>query len=82
MTTASDPLRAALERQLVLLAPVAEHLAEIPADPLGPALAEWRGPAADAAARRGQELRSGWAEASRAATEAVARLRAHLAALP
>lgn len=74
--TDPDPTRAGLERQLALLAPVAEHLGAAAAlpDPLGD---DWRGPAADGATRFHADLRERMRDAHRLAEDAlrIARLR-------
>jgi len=75
--TSVDPVAivAALDRQIALLAPVAEHLRLATRSP-SPLLAdEWRGPAATAAGRFADELRARLREAEDAADDTVRRLR-------
>ncbi len=77
-----DPTaRAALERQLALLLPVAERLGATAAlpDPLGD---DWRGPAADGATRFHADLRVRIRSAERLALDAVRIVRLRIASLP
>ena len=81
MTDTADPTRAALERQLAFLLPVAErlgHAAVLP-DPLGD---DWRGPAADGATRFHADLRLRLRDAEHLALEAIRAVRLRLAGLP
>jgi hypothetical protein len=84
MTSTPDPatalVRAALERQAAVLAPVAARLHAAAAHP-PTAPPDWRGPAADAFADRELRLRRELAEADAAANASLAHTRAALAAL-
>lgn len=81
--TPVDPIaiRAALERQLALLAPVAVHLRDAATGPSPLVDDEWRGPAADAADGFDMELRSRLRAADDAAEDAVRRLRIAIAGI-
>jgi hypothetical protein len=78
-----DPtaIRAALERQLVLLAPVREHLRAASLAPAVERTAGWRGPAAEAAATRDDELRSRIRRAADAVDDRIRELRVAIAVL-
>jgi len=78
-----DPvtLRTAYERQLALLAPVAEGLRESAAAPNVVAVEEWRGPAADAAYEFLGDLHAGLVGAAEAVEAEVAALRHRVAEL-
>ena len=76
-----DPVevRVDLERQLALLLPVVEHLRTAATD-AGPLVAdEWRGQAADMAARFLAELRSRLRESADAVDDVVRQLRIDIA---
>lgn len=76
-----DPVevRIALERQLALLTPVVEHLRAAATD-AGPLVAdEWRGHAADMAARFLTELRARLGESAEAVDDVVRQLRIDIA---
>lgn len=78
-----DPvvIRAGLERQLALLTPVVEHL-EVSAAEANPLVAaEWRGPAAEAAAAFLVDLRAGLRAAAEEADDVVRTLRFNIASL-
>lgn len=78
-----DPvaIRAGLERQLLLLAPVAEHLRAAAADAHPLVADQWRGPAADAATAFLADLRAGLRTAADEAGDAVRTLRLNIALL-
>ncbi len=79
----TDPsLRAALERQLLLLLPVVDHLETeaIAASPL--VSADWRGPAADAAERFVADLRQELRSLADAVDHEVRGIRLQLALMP
>jgi hypothetical protein len=73
--------RAAYERQLALLVPVAGHLRDAAAAPGVLLDAEWRGPAADAAHRFERELRAALGEAAESVDDETGRLRHLIAAV-
>jgi hypothetical protein len=78
-----DPVtrRAALEQQLALLAPVADRLGAAARGPAPLIADEWRGEAAETAARFLDELRGVLLRAEAATDEHVRLLRLHLRAL-
>lgn len=79
-----DPasIRAGLERQLALLAPVAEHLHAAAIGPSPLVADEWRGPAAEAASAFLDELRARLRDAEAATDDVVRTLRVHLGGMP
>jgi hypothetical protein len=78
-----DPvtIRAGLERQLALLAPVVEHLQSAAADESPLVSDEWRGPAAEAATAFLVDLRSGLRAAAGEADDVARMLRLNIALL-
>lgn len=78
-----DPvaIRAGLERQLALLTPVVEHLQSSAAEANPLVSADWRGPAADAAAAFIADLRSGLRTAADEADDVMRTLRLNIALL-
>jgi hypothetical protein len=78
-----DPvaIRAGLERQLALLTLVVEHLQAEAADANPLVSADWRGPAADAAATFIAELRAGLRTAADEADDVLRTLRLNIALL-
>jgi len=83
MPPAPDPaaLRAAYERQLALLVPVADELEREAIAPSPLLDDDWRGPAAEAAHDLLRDLRAGLREAADAVDDEVRRLRHRLAEL-
>lgn len=73
--------RVCLERQLMLMTPVVEHLQDSAVDANPLVSAEWRGPAADAAAVFIAELRAGLRAAADEADDLVRNLRLNIALL-
>ncbi|HWH97531.1 MAG TPA: hypothetical protein VNS80_04120 [Pseudolysinimonas sp.] len=78
-----DPvaIRAGLERQLALLTPVVEHLQSAAVDAAPLVSADWRGPAAEAAADFLADLRAGLRGAADEADDVVRTLRLNIALL-
>lgn len=74
-------LRAAYERQLALLAPVADGLRESAIAPNVVAVEEWRGEAAEAAQVFLRDLHAGLVRAAEAVEAEIAVLRHHIAEL-